>query len=1070
MFRVTVSDDLGRLAEALADALRAAPPADPFAKETIVVQNRGMERWLSLRLAQRLGIWSLGSFPFPKKLLWDLAGSIGLVPEPDPYGIGALAWTLMHLLPGASGEPARYLREDPDGRRRVQLARSLADRFDQYAVYRGDLLAAWEERRAVPRGLTLPRSDAAWQADLWRRVVKRLGPRHPARVLEDLVQALNSAAGPVPGAPRRVSVFGLSALPPGYLAAFAALGRHADVTVYALNPCREMWFETTSPRAAERERLRERRRGLEPGALHVGEAPSLLALDGAVGRDFLAALYEAAEWNADELWTAETATSGRALHEVRRRIAAYESEPAPGASRIAPEPGDDSIRVHVCHSPQREVEVLHDQLLDRLDRMPGLTPRDVIVMAPDIEVYAPAVEAVFSAGDPRIPFTVADRSPMRFGRVADAVRRILRLADGDFGAAELLDLLGGAPVQRRFGLDEADAGRIREWVVAAAVRRGRGEGDGEVPNSWRFGLDRLVMGDAVGGGGLDLHAGVLPVDAPDPGVLAALCEFHEAACAAADALAGPHPPAAWAAALRSAAGLLIAPAPEEHEELGEILKAVDEWAGAAALSRFDEPLPLPAVRDSIEGCLEQSSLASPFLGGGVTFCNLVPMRSIPFRVVCLLGMNDDAFPRQDMSPGFDLLRAAPRPGDRSRRLDDRYLFLECLFAARDVLHISHVGRDIRSDEARPPSVCVSELLDAVGRIFEGPGGRPAREPFVVRHPLQPFSAQYFSGVEANLFSYSARHGRGMGALAAASAPAGLPPPLAGPLPEPLRTVTLPELIRFMRDPAGGFARRRLDVRYESLAESPQDAEPLLPGELERRPWDRLLLESRLAGDGAPVPDSGVVLRAAGALPHGSGAEPALRAFEHELRAMEVRIAPWYRQAPGPPVTWTQRAGDVELRARLEDVRGGGLLFWKSGDYYASDLVEPWLSHLVLCAAGAGSPRTTLVCADRTLEFGPVADAEARMRDWLEAYDAGLRTLLPFWPAGAAVWAKADPARRSAFRVRETWINGRGTGVYERSAFLRSVLPENHDPVTPAMTAWAERLFGPLFAVVEDGGA
>ncbi len=1065
MFRVTVSDDLGRLGGALADALRASPPTDPFAKETVVVQNRGMERWLSMRLAERLGIWSLGIFPFPKKLLWDLAKGLGLVPDPDPHDPDVLVWTLMDLLPGAIGEPARYLREDPDGRRRVQLARSLADRFDQYAVYRGDLLAAWEDRRVSPPGLKLPAAEVAWQADLWRRVVRRLGPRHPARVLEDLVARLESASGPVPGAPVRVSVFGLSALPPGYLAAFAALGRHAEVSVYALNPCREMWFETASPRVAARQRSRERQRGLAPGALHVGEAPSLLALDGAVGRDFLAALYDAAEFNVGELWEDGADAPGHALREIRRRIAAFEPEPAPGAPRGTLAAEDDSIVVHACHSPQREVEVLHDRLLDRFQRMPGLMPRDVIVMAPDIEVYAPAIEAVFGAGEPRIPFSVADRSPLRFGRVADAVRRMLRLADGDFGAGEL----GGPPVMRRFDLDESGVGEVREWIAGASIRRGRGESDADLPNSWRFGLDRLVMGDVVEAGDLDLYAGVLPVDAPDPGILAGLCDFHAAACAAADALAGPHTPAVWAAGIRAAATRLVAPASEEHEELGEILRAVDAWAASASLGGFTEKLPLPAARDAIEGCLEQSSLASPFLGGGVTFCNLVPMRSIPFRIVCLLGMNDDAFPRQDTAPGFDLLRAAPRAGDRSRRLDDRYLFLECLFAARDALHISHVGRDIRSDEARPPSVCVCELLDTLDRLYTGPGGGRASEVCVVRHPLQPFSPRYFSGGDPRLFSYSARHGLGMRALASRAAPASLPPPLNGPVPDALRTVTLPELIRFMRDPAGGFARLRLGVRYEAACESPQESEPLLPNELAVRPWDRMLLEARLSGS-APAVDAGAVLRAAGAMPHGAAGGPALRAFTRELDAMEARLAPWHRRPVSPPVAWVFRAGGIELRARLEDVRGGELLFWQPGKYYADALVRAWLSHLVLCAACTEARQTTLICSDASLGFRPVADPAERMKDWLAAYEAGLSTVLPFWPSGAEAWVRTDPAKRTDAKIRAVWTTDRGTGYFDRSSFLQSILSEDFDPATPGMKAWSERLFGPVFEAMEDGPA
>jgi len=1067
VFRVTVSDDLGRLAGALADTLRARPPADPFAKETIVVQNRGMERWLSLRLAERLGIWTLGEFPFPKALLWRVAARLGLVPDPDPYDPGTLVWTLMDLLPEASGEPARYLRGDSDGRRLVHLARSVADRFDQYAVHRGDLLAAWEARRPAPRGLRLPADDAAWQADLWRRTVARLGPRHPARVMEDLVRALESAAPAAAAAPHRVSVFGLSALPPAYLAAFAALGRHADVTVYALNPCREMWFETGSPRAAERERIRERRHGLAPGSLHAGEAPSLLALDGAVGRDFLGALHEAAEWNAEELWTDGTPPSGRALHEVRRRIAAFEPEPAPGAPRAAAEDADDSIRVHVCHSPQREIEVLHDQLLDRLARTPGLTPRDIIVMAPDIETYAAAVEAVFGAGEPRIPFTVADRSPLRFGRVADAVRRLLRLPDGDFGAPDLLDLLGGPPVMRRFGLDETGVAAVRAWVGAAAIRRGRGDAGDDAPHTWRFGLDRLVLGDAVEGGPLDLFAGVLPVDAPDPEVLAALCGFHAAACECADALAGPHAPAEWARRLGAAAARLIDPAPEEHEELGGILRDVVDWAAAAGRAGFAGELPLPAARDALEDCLDRSSLASPFLGGGVTFCNLVPMRSIPFRVVCLLGMDDDAFPRQDAAPGFDLIRAAPRPGDRSRRLDDRYLFLECLFAARDALHVSHVGRDIRSDEPRPPSVCVCELLDAVDRIFEGPGGRPAREGLVVRHPLQPFSRAYFDGSDPRLFSYSARHALAMAARTGAAPAAGLPPPIGGPLPEPLRVVTLSELAKFMRDPAEGFATMRLGVRRMRADEEPGDAEPLLPCELEDRPWDRLLIGARLES-GAAAPVAAGILRAAGALPHGAAAGPALRDFERDLRAFEARLEPWRRGAVVAPVEWTCRTAEVELRARLDDLREDGLLVWKKVGRHAAHLVDPWLRHLVLCATGAAAARTSVVFADETVVFGPVPDPEARMRDWLEAWAAGLRSVLTVWPAGAEAWVRGDRDERSAAKVRDAWANERGTGWFDRSSILPSLVPAEHDPATAGLREWAERLYGPLFAAIGEG--
>lgn len=1063
MLRVVVSDRLERLAEGLADELRRNPLRDPFAPEIVVVQNRGMERWLAMRLAERLGIWSRGEHPFPKALLWRLARRMGLVPEPDPYEPDTVQWALMDLLPRCGGEPAGYLADDPDGRKLVHLAGSVAGRFDQYAVHRAEVLEDWERGGG---------GRDEWQAGLWRTLVERLGPRHPARVLDDLIGRFAGARKAPVELPPRIAVFGVSALPPRYLEAFAAIARFTDVTFHAVNPCREMWFEISSPRAADRLRERERRAGLAPGALHAEEGPPLLAVNGTVARDFLGALYDATDSNVDEAFDEDPGGGGAvpALRRLQADVRAFRVPP-PEEERAGLAPGDDSLQVHVCHSPLREIEVLHDRLLSLFEARPGMAPREIAVMAPDIEIYAAHIESVFGSAEPRIPYSIADRSPVRTGHVADVVRRLLRLPDGDAGASELLDLLACPPVLRRFGLDESALGTIRGWVGEAGIRRGFGE-PGGAPSTWAFGLDRLVLGSAVDAAPLELVAGILPVDAGDADTLEALCRFADAATACASALRGPMKPAEWAEALRRESARFVEAVPDEAAEWSEIRAAFAAPAEAAALAGYDARLSLPALRDVLEGALERSALASPFLGGGVTFCNLIPMRSIPFRVLCLIGMNDESFPRQDIAPGFDLLRRSTQRGDRSRRMDDRHLFLECLTAAREVLHISHVGRDIRTDASRPPSVCVSELLEVIDRTFAVPGApkASAREALTVHHRLQPFSPDYFLPNGGGLFSYSVRHCAGGRALAAGPVAA----PSARAAPEPAAeelNVTLDEFLRFFRNPAEGMVRVRFGARYARHRDGPDDLEPLLPSDSEAGALLEQVVGARLDGR-ADLPLPADLLRAAGAIPDGPAGEVAVAAFAADADLLYARLAPRFGAAELPPAAWSHTAHGVTLEARLDDLRADGQLIWKAGGLYVQDRIDAWIRHLILLAAApAGcAPRTALVCGGETKDimYGPVADAGRLLDDWLGAFREGLTAPLPFWPDCSYQWVRPRRNSSAADDARAQWSNERGSGARDRSPLLQSLYPADEDILTDEFTRWAERLLRPMVEAAGRG--
>lgn len=1060
MFKVVVSDRLETLADALAVRLAGSARGRLFDVPTIVVPSHGIERWLSMRLALRFGIWAGGSFPFPETWVDSLAAAVGLPqPNPDPWSRGAVECALYDALRSLDDPDIRtWIGDDPDGRRTLSFARQAAECFDQYAVYRPDLLLMWDDHRA-PSDPRLITHGAAWQARLWRALVARLGPNHPARRLQRLGEELTRRRAPLTGLPLPLHVFGVTALPPIHVDVIAAFGRLADATVWVVDPCREMWFEAR-PRTSTGDDEDPDKEDAASDAL-----PSLLALNGRLGRDFLARLYEAADWQVTELWSELSRDPPGVLGALRRRIVDGLREPRSDEPRPL-WPDDTSaptIALHICHSPRREVEVLRDRLLDLFDRQPDLAPRDVLVMAPDIEPYVSHISAVFGADDPPLPYSIADRSPLLIGHLAEAVRRLLRLPDGEATALDLFDLLALPPVRARFDLSEDQLARIRDWIGRAAIRRGGDEPDR--PNSWRGGLERLTLGAMVRLPSLELVGDRLPVEVADLAALDALWAFWAVVRDIRRELAGPHPSGEWAERMVRAMDRLLCPAPEESAEYAELRRTIAVWNAECAAAGLAGPLPLPVARVMIEERLDPSVLAAPFLRSGITFCNLRPMRSVPFRVIALLGMNDAAFPRRDTPPPFDLIRAAPRRGDRWRRLDDRQLFLETLLAARDHLHISYVGRDARTNEPRPPSICVGELLDVLDRTFDT-GGRPARERITIEHPLQPFSPRYFCDDGGPLFSYSARARRAAAALGR-RAPAPPPAILSLRLPppsEPLH-VSLEDLARFFRDPVSELLHRRLDVTVGRPGEDLSDAEPLPGFDEPPRALLRTWIETsdEALGD-RPVPLDRV-LAAAGHRPPGAPGRALVAQTRSELSALVGHLAP-LRQPPLPVVALRCEAAGraIVLDAAIADRRPDGLIRWTPGPIRAGDLLEAWLAHLVLHSACPGcGTRTLLVGTSETVEFPPTDDARALLDRWIEALAEGITRPLPIWPECAVAYARAPDPENAAEKARATWSDDRGTGLRDRRPLLRALFPSDHDIVTPDFLRLTEALYRPLVA-------
>ena len=1028
--KLYTSNRLEALAGKLEEVLRV-PPASPMAPELILVQSRGMERWLSLELARRLGICANVRFPFPNHFIEEVFRDVlpGL-PGSPAFDPDVLAWRVMGLLPrcldGEGFEPLKaYLADDGRGFKRYQLSRIIARLFDQYLVFRPDWILGWESGK-----------DRHWQATLWRLLAAESPGAHRAARWKEALARLQRPLPEGAALPGRISVFGISALPPFHLRILDAVARTVDVNLFVMNPCREYWYLIYSDR--EMRRLVDRLGTAPPDeALHLEKGNSLLASMGALGRDFLRMVYDTGCEEAD---VSEEPGGESLLARIQSDILNLRDRGADG-DKEAIAADDDSIQVHSCHSPMREVEVLQDRILELLDRDPSLTPADILVMTPEIETYAPFIEAVFSLPRDdrrRIPFSVADRGLRSQSVLADTFLRLLDLEGSRMGATEVASFLETDALRRRFSLGADDPGLIHRWIRDTGIRWGvdgssrQREGlPGFAENTWLAGIDRLLLGYALPARGDELFMGILPhegVAESEAATLGSFLAFLEKLFDFTESLREPRDLSDWASHLGAALDGFFLPEGDEEDEVQTLRRALADMALRQEQSGFDGKLCAGVLKAHLEEALQEAGFASGFLTGGVTFCAMLPMRSIPFRVVCLIGLDDGAYPRQTAVPGFDLMREHPRPGDRSRRLDDRYLFLEALLSAREKLCISYTGQSIQDNSARPPSVLVSELLDAIDQGFEIPGTKDIRDAIVVNHRLQAFNPEYFRGGGPR--SYSAENAAA--ASAAGSGPGAKRPFIASPLPEPLpawRTVDVHTLCRFFANPARALLTRRLGIRLDEAGALLADVEPMSIEGLERYELGERLAMRCI--EGLEAVEMMPAARALGSLPPGTPGECWFHELCEGAVGFAARLRPYLRGEPLGAIDLDRTLGPFRLTGRLQLGLPAGLVLYRYADVRAKDLLRAWIHHLAL-GAGAGERypgRCIVLGKDRGCALGPVEDGERLLTELLEIYWKGLTVPLPFFPETARVYItsllKGKAEEDALTAASRTWASDRG---------------------------------------------
>jgi exodeoxyribonuclease V gamma subunit len=1069
----------GALATGLAELL-AEPADDPFAVEVVAVPAKGVERWLAQRLAHTLGGGSQSDgvcanieFPWPSTVLDDAVSSVS--PEHatavERWAAPRARWALVEVIDASLAEPwcrslAHHLGPTPeqDKGRRLAVATRLARSFDEYGRSRPQMLRAWAAgRNESGQGRPLD-GDLHGQAELWRRLRDRLGTPAPAELLDDACARLR-AQPELAALPGRLSVFGVSRLSPADLSVLAALAEHRQVHLWLHHASPALW--DAGERAGQ---------AGEQGLLRADD-PTRRALRNpllaSMSRDLLELQHLLHRWTPGAHSVLHLDPAPRPTRpDEQSQPAVVPNPPAERPASLlnrlkqdlaedrvptdpAPlDPDDHSVQVHAAHSRTRQVEVLREAVLGLLAADPTLEPRDILVMCPDVEAFAPLVAAAFSLGDAvdppdgtrtsahpaaRLRVRVADRALRQTNALLDVLSQLLDLGTARITASQVLDLAGRAAVRQRFGFDDDDLERLRDWLVGAGIRWGldpehRGLWQlGDIrQGTWRAGLDRLLLGVALESDltGLGDVVAMDDVDSADIELAGRLAELIDRLAVAQRLMSGRQTAAEWTAGLEAAVLSLADTTTDTAWQLAQLHSELADLAETAGSSTFG----LADLRTLLAETLAGRPTRASFRTGTLTVCTLVPMRSVPHRVVCLLGLDDGTFPRQSIRDGDDVLARDPWVGERDPRSEDRQLFLDAVSAAEEHLLITYSGADDRIGSSIPPAVPLGELLDALDRTATAPDGRRVRDLVTVRHPLQPFDPRNFTPGALGTTRPFSFDRLGLDGSRAASGPRRPPEPfLADPLPAPPPAdIDLADLQRLLQHPARGFLRQRLQVAATRAEDEPDDALPVELDALERWAVGERLLTERLAGL-EPAQCIDVELRR-GLLPPGPLGLALLRTVGSEVETVVVASAEERLQPAESHDVDVVLPDGTRLTGTVGGVRGDALLSVTYSRLSARHRLSAWVNLLALSASRPEqSWRSVAVGRDRNgalrSKLGPVPPDQARtaLLELIGLYRSGLRSALPLPLKAGAAYAdqrargRRIPAARTA--AENAWLDG-----------------------------------------------
>ncbi len=932
-FYLHTSNNIEYLLEDLSQKI-SLNPLPPLMKETIIIQSRGMEKWISLKLSKKFGIWANAEYPFPNKAVETIFKSV--IPEMTNerlFDTETVLFSLMRILPeiyssSEFSEIKDYITTGNTIIKSYQISGIISELFDQYITFRPDMMSEWDSGK-----------DKSWQAVLWRKLRSEFPHKMPYENRKFFFDNIDNIAKDK--LPKRLFIFGVSYMPNFHLDIIRAAAQFIDIHFYILNPCRKYWFDIKSKKEITR---LTGKTGKTENELHVEEGNRLLASWGKSGKEFLGYIYNLDPIDSEESLFCEY-DSGTILGQIKTSILNL-TEPEISVLNEKKIHADKSIRLHCCHSEMREIEILYDNILDVFSRYDDIKPEHILVMAPDIEKYSRFIHAFFSDG--KIPYAISDRSFFSQNRDVEIFLKIINIYTSRFESDRVLEILEYEEIRNKFSLKYEDIEKIKIWISETNTAWGldiehkRKLGLPEyIENTWIMFKKRILLGYALPRGNGNFFNGILPYDeaeGKDSFIIGNFLDYLDILKKYYQFFSEKKTLEGWTEIFES----LITDFMQEDSSIDfiQFLKEnLNILSDIQKKSGFNSQVEISIVKDFLSGKLKNQRISANYLNGSVTFCEMLPMRSIPFKIIFMIGMNDDSFPRSIKPVSFDLLKEKPIPGDRNIRDEDRYLFLETLISAEHELHISYIGQNIYDNSIQPPSVMVSELLDYIDTFFKTENEKTISSTILLNHRLHGFSREYFTGKQ-EFFSFSRENFSVSENLKTKKENR---PPFYKTFEAPeffSGNITNHTLINFFKDPAKFFTAKILGINLDMYVSEIETNEKFTLDNL-----DLYKIGSRAYSAYLDKKESSLFmeLKAEGSIPHGKIGEILVNKTVYDFidSINEIGI-----ESTAININSSIIIDDIEIFFQIENVFKEGILNIKNSSLNAQFIITAWINHLL----------------------------------------------------------------------------------------------------------------------------